>query len=396
MSSIGNTAGGMAVMLAVIATAAGVGRFNAFYRRELAETGNRELSLDGLRGMAALMVVMHHAALSNIQLITGQWRYAGSPVLQAFGPGGVFIFFMLTGYLFWGKARAVKGRFNVWKLWRGRLLRIGPLYLFSLGAVLLIALAKYGARWLTLENAPSLLHLLPLGALEWQTAGPINFGDINKSVVWTLWYEWRFYLLLPLIAWFAVGRRTYALALIVYAVVFIGLWHGVNKQPGAVFILGMLCPGLLDDPRVRSELQRPIAAGIALALVAATLLSLTKRGYTLSLLPSISLAGALFPMFLVVAAGNSFIGFLTHPSIRCLGAISFSLYLLHGIVFSIVIGALQRLGPAAHLQPYYWPIITAGSVAATLLSAATYRYIEFPFLSLSHRGKIKSETHAAP
>lgn len=113
---MGILAGGVAMMLVVIATAAVIARCSTFYRRELAETGNREPALDGLRGMAALMVATHHAALCCTWLKTGDWGEAQSPVLQLFGPAGVTIFFMLTGYLFWGKARAMNGKMSAWKL----------------------------------------------------------------------------------------------------------------------------------------------------------------------------------------------------------------------------------------------------------------------------------------
>jgi len=76
------------MMLAVIATALGVARYSDFYRRELGGAGKRELALDGLRGMAALMVATHHAAMSYAWLITGRWGETNSPVLQLFAPGG--------------------------------------------------------------------------------------------------------------------------------------------------------------------------------------------------------------------------------------------------------------------------------------------------------------------
>src|SRR5450631_2830668 len=131
MEHLAILAGSGTLMLAVIATAAIIARRSPFYRHEIATVGNREPTLDGLRGLAALMVATHHAALCRIWLATGQWDDAHSKILQLFGPAGVIFFFMLTGYLFWGKTRTVNGRMNPLKLWRGRLYRIAPLYLFS-------------------------------------------------------------------------------------------------------------------------------------------------------------------------------------------------------------------------------------------------------------------------
>ena len=72
-----------------------------------------------------------------------------------------------------------------------------------------------------------------------------------------------------------------------------------------------------------------------------------------------------------------------HPATRCLGAISFSLYLLHGIVFKLLIYALNRAGLASLSPVVYWLMISAVACATVGLCAVTYRWIEFPFLSIS-------------
>jgi peptidoglycan/LPS O-acetylase OafA/YrhL len=383
MNSLGILAGGLVMMLAVIATTAAIARCSKFYRRELAASGKRELALDGLRGMAALMVATHHAALGCTWLKTGNWGEAQSPVLQLFAPAGVILFFMLTGYLFWSKARAMNGRMNAVKLWRGRLYRIAPLYLFSLLTVLAVAAIQTSGHWLALENWRPLLRLLALGALSWHNVGQVNLGDYNAGVVWTLWYEWMFYLALPFIAWLALGRRIFGLAMIAYALAIIGLWLNLNLQPGLFFILGMLCPVLIEDQRLRSRLIHPVAAG--LAVTATMALFWLCRGYLFAKVPSISIAAALFPVFLAAASGNTFFGFLTHPAIRCLGAMSFSLYLLHGIVFQLVFRLLKTGGLTDLPQTDCWLIIIVTAVATTLFCAGTYRWIEFPFLSISHK-----------
>ena len=340
--------------------------------------------------MAALMVATHHAALCCTWLVTGEFVEARNPVLQLFGPAGVIIFFMLTGYLFWGKARAAAGKVKIWKLWRGRLYRIAPLYLFSLLIVLVVAMCQTDGRWLSLENWRPLLRLLALGALNWHDIGSVNLGDYNAGVVWTLWYEWGFYLALPFIAWLAVGRKIFWFALMAYVLTFICHWFNLNLQPGLFFMLGMLCPALLEDQTVRAHLRRPIAAGVALSLT--VLMCFLCRDYLFTKVPSLSVAGAFFPLFLVAAAGNSFFGFLTHPAIRCLGAISFSLYLLHGIVFRFLFRILKTDGLASLPQPVCWLLVIVAAVTTTLLCAVTYRWIEFPFLSISH--KKPAQSHA--
>jgi len=380
MNFVGTTAGGMAVGLAIIATCAVISRFNPFYRRELAaDAGRRELSLDGLRGIAALMVVMHHAAMFRNSLRTGEWGNTGSPVLLACGPGGVHLFFMLTAFLFWSKARAAAGKLKIAKLWRGRVYRIGPLYFFSVALIMTIAIGtgkvRVGAGLLKSAG-----KLLGMGLIPWGQIGGFKIGDINAGVVWTLWYEWGFYLALPFIAWFAMGRRVFWLAAATYAAAFCAqFWLGISTQPALVFMLGMLCPVLLDNEPLRVQLRSPVAAVIAFA--AMLLLAISNPAPLLSF----RFAFSMFPIFLVAAAGNNFGGLLVQPALRCLGAISYSLYLLHGIVFYVLINLLKAAGHAALPEISYWAIAATTAIALSAFCAATYRWIEFPFLSQSHK-----------
>jgi peptidoglycan/LPS O-acetylase OafA/YrhL len=145
----------------------------------------------------------------------------------------------------------------------------------------------------------------------------------------------------------------------------------------------MICPVLLEERTLRSRFQGWVVA--AMAMSATLSLCWLCRGYLITRVPSLSVAGTFFPLFFVAAAGNTFFGFLTHPAIRCLGAMSFSLYLLHGIVFRLVFRILKMAGLTDLPQLDYWLIIIVTAIATTFLCAATYRWIEFPFLSTSHK-----------
>jgi len=72
MEPLGILAGSAAMILAIVATAAIIARRSLFYQHEVATSNNRELTLDGLRGLAALMVATHHSALCRTWLATGQ------------------------------------------------------------------------------------------------------------------------------------------------------------------------------------------------------------------------------------------------------------------------------------------------------------------------------------
>ena len=272
---------------------------------------------------------------------------------------------------------------NFWKLWRGRLYRIAPLYFFSLAIVVLVAVSEAGSQWLAWANWKPMLRMLALGALKWQDIGTVNLGAYNAGVVWTLWYEWGFYLVLPFIAWLATGRKIFAFALLAYALTLFNFKYNLNLELRLFFLLGMICPVLLESPSTRIQLQQPAAA--AVALVATVTLCWLGRDGELLLVPTFPLAVALFPVFLLAAAGNNFFGLLTHPAVRCLGAMSFSLYLLHGIMFKLVFHLLKTAGLIRLPQPEYWLVIVVTAIATTCFCATTYRWIEFPFLSTSQK-----------
>jgi peptidoglycan/LPS O-acetylase OafA/YrhL len=97
----------------------------------------RVQTIDGLRGFLALGVFFHHAAIYHQYLLTGDWALPPSRFYANLGQGGVSVFFMITGYLFWTQVLKAKGRLNLLKLYIGRTFRIVPLYLLLAFFVLL-------------------------------------------------------------------------------------------------------------------------------------------------------------------------------------------------------------------------------------------------------------------
>ena len=60
-------------------------------------------TLDGLRGFLALAVLFHHGAIYHGYLKTGIFALPPSRFYTDLGEAGVAMFFMITGYLFWGQ-----------------------------------------------------------------------------------------------------------------------------------------------------------------------------------------------------------------------------------------------------------------------------------------------------
>ena len=161
----------------------------------------RDRTIDGMRGFLALSVVLFHSVMTRGLLETGEWEFPKDPFFSQLGSVAVSLFFMTTGYLFWGKVVRSEGRIDWIKLYVGRVFRIAPVYWIAVSGVTLIVFWKTGFE----ANEPLTSLVANLG--RWYALGFFTCGDMNgydtawrilAGVLWTLKYEWRFYLgLLP-------------------------------------------------------------------------------------------------------------------------------------------------------------------------------------------------------
>ena len=144
--------------------------------------------IEGLRGLGALMVLVHHYVYSlNPE---GAAALAGLHFFHT----GVELFFVLTGYLF---APLVLGiRHQAPKVFlKRRVWRLYPLYLLSLLLTLLLAPNNSLQTWLanTTQTAWQLLHhLFFLQTAPWQNLQQMAYFN---EVYWTLSVEVAFYAL---------------------------------------------------------------------------------------------------------------------------------------------------------------------------------------------------------
>ena len=92
--------------------------------------GNQIEILESLRGLAAFVVFCAHVTMYFGALAPG------SRASSYMGDLGVIIFFMLTGFLFWGQL--LSGRFSLETFFPKRIRRLVPLCVFVVGTVTLV------------------------------------------------------------------------------------------------------------------------------------------------------------------------------------------------------------------------------------------------------------------
>jgi peptidoglycan/LPS O-acetylase OafA/YrhL len=357
-----------------------------FYRALLApppagRVGRADM-IDGLRGWLALGVLFTHAANMHTYFSHGEWGPGSWGFYGKTGPVGVCLFFMVTAYLFWGRVLRTEGQLRIREFYLSRVRRIVPMYLASVLMVLaVVAFASgFDLRVGMVELAKQLR--------AWFSFGFMYAGDINgvrgahyiNAVYWTLAYEWVFYLVLPLLALCARG--------VMFAVMLgIAALYGVSMPVTLCFICGMVVATVVERRLIPFSLS---SSWLTPLPVAALLLAFTYHN-TFAPMPIVLLA----VFFLFVVKDNSLFGLLATPGARLLGAVSYSIYLVHCIVLYCLVALVNALVPIRALSvEAYLAIVGVAAVATVLLSARTYRHIEHPFLSV--RGGVAAPPSSTP
>lgn len=304
--------------------------------------------LDGLRGLAALGVVVFHFP---VHYGAAPWPLPLAP-FYARGYFLVDLFFVLSGYLMAelaARGHYASPRAAVW----ARIRRLYPLHLITLALTIPIALAYRAAvgRWF-MDGADDVLHIA-INALMLQgftTQAGLSWNRPAWSVGVELWVS-AAYLVVAV-----RGRRALpALALLGLALL-PGLPDYVTRCAGG-FAVGALL-------REASARLRPSVAWDVLAILGAVLFWAIMRDAPWG--PLATVASAI--VVLGVRQGRAVPRLLSTRPLRWLGARSFALYLAHYPV-QIWMG-LAILGQGWDLAS---PALLATFVAASLGAAVLLR-----------------------
>ena len=349
--------------------------------------GHRQSNLDGLRGFLAMSVFFQHAAIYHHLLAEGVWI---DPPRFYFvlGQVGVSLFFMITGYLFWGKLLAEAGRPAWLRLYLGRVFRIAPVYLFAVAAVLVIVFAKSDFRLVQ-----------PLGAVlrqigAWMLIGSNGGGpDVNGyrgtgmllfGVTWTLSSEWKFYASLPLWSIIASRPKMHVPALVLagtaclaYSVLHPQTHTAAPGIRALLFVAGMTA-ATLEKRGLLLTLPHTLLSASA-AGVMGMLLAFANTAYAI-----VPVLGMSFAFYLIICGANLF-GVLTTRPARRMGDVSYSIYLLQGLVTTMLFRIPWMRALALHSPLSNWSAMCGCAVLLLLVSLATYHFIERPGIALGKR-----------
>jgi peptidoglycan/LPS O-acetylase OafA/YrhL len=338
-------------------------------------------SLDGLRAIAATMVVLGH---SEKLLKVGRRMPFGSGVVDAWGPAGVTAFFAISGFLITtlllGEKREA-GSIDLRSFYLRRTFRILPAYWVYLGAIALLA-----AAGVVMASPRGFAHAVSF------TTDYVNPDSWVLNHSWSLSVEEQFYLLWPaaVVALGAVSARRMALCLILAAPVLrvVSYFVSPHLRPSMTAMLHFRMDALMvgcwaaleraERPasRLLEWLARPATAlvGAIYCVLLAGIARWVGGGLvTVGICHSLEALGACAVLLWAIRSPESTAGrFLNWGPVAHLGAISYSLYLWQQLWLS-------------HERPtplWQAPLLIAGAV---LCAEASYRFVEQPMLRLRAR-----------
>jgi peptidoglycan/LPS O-acetylase OafA/YrhL len=359
-------------------------------------------SLDGLRGLAVLVVMLLHFTTA----MTPPAHSAAAAVRGVFQLGwiGVDLFFVLSGFLITGILADNRGSDRYFSaFYARRALRILPVYVAALVVLFHIVPAVFAPQppaavgtelsfWLFVANFRTLPY------------------DLAKLVghFWSLAIEEQFYLLWPLVVYFASRRaaRGIALATIVIEPIlrFVALRMGVDGSAVyhyTPFRLDGLAMGAFIALELREESGaerllrwwRPAAGVGFLGFVIYVLPIAMPRPVSgeLRLALTFSAVSVLFGALLtgvVLAREGRARRALGHPALVTLGTYSYAIYLLHvPLMRAVATAGVSQTWQFGQRAPLMWVI--AYPLAMILLSIlagmAVWFGYERHFLAFKHR-----------
>ena len=307
------------------------------------------LPLDGLRGIAILMVMVFHLA-GEFQRMTGLQPGWLRP-LRA-GWIGVDLFFVLSGFLITGillKSKNAPGYFR--NFYARRILRICPLYF----AFLLILFGPL--YWLVPERIYKLQDAYTKQGWWWLYGSNIlasRLGDWTCPSLdhfWSLAVEEHFYLAWPLLVYF-LGKRHFLFACcacVVFAALF-RIYEIHQHQPLAGYTLtpcriDSLAMGALLAAVLRSgDGWHTMVLGFKIALIASLALLVVFCGFHRGFGPTTpmvqafghTLLGIAFVATIFFAVGSpapSLVStVLSHATLRFFGKYAYALYVFHPVL----------------------------------------------------------------
>jgi peptidoglycan/LPS O-acetylase OafA/YrhL len=325
--------------------------------------------LDGLRAVCALLVV--------------SWHVRGDPFVSWRGGTGVYVFFVLSGFLITtiGVAEERRsGRVDLRGFFVRRASRILPVFYLVLAAyVVAVPILGLGDR------SERFLDALPYHLTFLSEIPHVRFaGDVPFDVAWSLGIEEKFYVVWALVGFGLLrgrGRPIVASVLLVAALASQLVDGNLSEYVVyyAFVLIGVLLALVRDDPRGQAQLERLATprAGVVATVIAVVLSRNSDIGGDLwPLLFGVASAAVIAH---VVVGDSPVARFLARPTMVWLGTLSYAIYLLH----QLTLGIAEAVVPSSTIGNLVTFVV--GLALAIAAAALVSRYVEQPAIRWGRR-----------
>jgi peptidoglycan/LPS O-acetylase OafA/YrhL len=332
-------------------------------------------SLNGLRAIAILAVIWHHAPFAK-----HGWQIVSRGFL------GVDLFFIISGFLIVTLLLREQKRtktISLHNFYVRRILRIFPPYYLMLLVVGTVAFLNPGGA-----SSKAVPHDLPYALLFLSNLVPMHS---ILSITWSLSVEEQFYIIVPTIEKYA--RRAMPLLLpIAYVLVCLptfgafsnlGLPSFFREVSFGPILLGVVLAHVLDDPRGFVWVSRVVGWKLApLFALGLLFVALSNPAGDISGWPRLAMHWSMMALVAscVVREDNFLAPLMSLWPLRRIGAVSYGMYLYHHLVMYFV---LKGLGAFDMTQGYIAFASTA--LASWAIAELSYRFFEVRFLALKVR-----------
>lgn len=362
----------------------------------------RSEELDGIRGMAILLVIYIHfvASVLDPKSIFGR---------ISIGLHGVDLFFVLSGMLIGGMLLDSQGeRGSILKFWSKRAWRILPIYYFSITAFFILD------RFFDERYSFTFEPKLPIWSFftfcqTFFIASQNEFGATGIAPTWSLSVQMQFYLLCPILIKYLPPRKLVAFLVcgIILVPIFrskgidllgyIGGRHTLLFRADTFFI-GILLALVLRNQDYCNYLKRESSSLYTIlgCLAVGMILMSIRSDYFGNLdYTWITAFYAVFILIVVILKEGPISYLMRTKVLVWFGKISFGLYLFHQTVWGVLFQFCLNKKPS--LSSGMDVVVTMlAFIISTMLAWLALQLIELPFAALGKKVWSGVETRPIP